>query len=576
MHYVKTNLLLLAGLIDLVLSRPGQTVFSSSGTEIMTESQWNFDDLPSVNSTSHLVFGTVDSLLQHWPNTRYRNGMYHGHTIIPATIPVGTLLYHGTSREIVPDVPEWVATDPEHSFLFCRTLSKSSGCWQLTMVTSRPLKVLHFDGSSAAKMLGGPMDTQDLTLWGKVRPEWTFREKERIVELCKWGQPYGLDGFLRMEMNFEIMLCDFSSGVQTVSFLNLAPTRGGPPKWNPPPKEDLRAQLSPSHPPPSSPMFYATVYRVMESGSWHNHFPGDTRIELDYSRLISLYDTATFPSLQSSRFNKKRLEHRLDGISGDDANMLQARIKKALTGNAQGSGVNWKVLMRVITNRYAERLEVLQYILNSTDPAIRDANSTVQVAHRHVRSILTPYTLYSATPPTNNNDLPKGGYPWASPVFELCATTHTTYMEGAEFLSLLTPSEVLILDSIKGVTKEICRVLVGIWAEGMEYGLADPTDKKPPTAFEHSAEIIGRWSKKVENLMAWLDWSHWLRCRPACSYEEMCYLPTWPFLYSKRPFPKADYSQDIDGEGPDESNWADPQPMCIRRVEPFVDEEIMQ
>jgi hypothetical protein len=35
---------------------------------------WNFSDKPSPNSTSHLIFNTVNSFLQHWTNTRYRNG----------------------------------------------------------------------------------------------------------------------------------------------------------------------------------------------------------------------------------------------------------------------------------------------------------------------------------------------------------------------------------------------------------------------------------------------------------------------------------------------------------------------
>ncbi len=38
--------------------------------------QWNLSVGPSADSTSHLVFDTVASLLQEWPNTRYRNGAY--------------------------------------------------------------------------------------------------------------------------------------------------------------------------------------------------------------------------------------------------------------------------------------------------------------------------------------------------------------------------------------------------------------------------------------------------------------------------------------------------------------------
>ncbi len=35
---------------------------------------WDLDSQPNINATGHLVFDTVNSFLQHWPNTRYRNG----------------------------------------------------------------------------------------------------------------------------------------------------------------------------------------------------------------------------------------------------------------------------------------------------------------------------------------------------------------------------------------------------------------------------------------------------------------------------------------------------------------------
>jgi hypothetical protein len=36
---------------------------------------WNLNALPNPNATDHLVFDTVSSLLQHWPNTRYHSGL---------------------------------------------------------------------------------------------------------------------------------------------------------------------------------------------------------------------------------------------------------------------------------------------------------------------------------------------------------------------------------------------------------------------------------------------------------------------------------------------------------------------
>jgi hypothetical protein len=39
--------------------------------------QWGFEEGPPENATGNLIFDTVHSLLQHWPNTRYRNGTCH-------------------------------------------------------------------------------------------------------------------------------------------------------------------------------------------------------------------------------------------------------------------------------------------------------------------------------------------------------------------------------------------------------------------------------------------------------------------------------------------------------------------
>ncbi|KAJ8582871.1 hypothetical protein M405DRAFT_867487 [Rhizopogon salebrosus TDB-379] len=163
-------------------------------------SSWQLDEPPLANATGHFVFETVNSLLQHWPNTRYRNG----HAIVPGVVPKGTLLYHGAFSDKIPTVPEWTATDPEHSILFCRG-SPDTGCWHLTLAATRPLKVLYFDGTSAANTRDGTLDSQDIIAWGELRPDWWTREQQRIEDLCKWGAPYAIDGYVRMEMDLYVL-----------------------------------------------------------------------------------------------------------------------------------------------------------------------------------------------------------------------------------------------------------------------------------------------------------------------------------------------------------------------------------
>ena len=87
---------------------------------------------------------------------------------------------------------EWVATNPEHAFYFCR-----GSCHLHTYVTTRPLRLVYFDGASAAKVMSGALDSQDIVLWGKARPDKVWDESARMKELCEWGEQFKLDGFVR-------------------------------------------------------------------------------------------------------------------------------------------------------------------------------------------------------------------------------------------------------------------------------------------------------------------------------------------------------------------------------------------
>ncbi len=49
---------------------------SKANSGYQTES-WNLAKGPEINSSSNFVFETVNSLLQNWPNTRYRNGKFN-------------------------------------------------------------------------------------------------------------------------------------------------------------------------------------------------------------------------------------------------------------------------------------------------------------------------------------------------------------------------------------------------------------------------------------------------------------------------------------------------------------------
>lgn len=124
-----------------------------------------------------------------------------GHNIVTGVIPIGTLLYHGTLLDTIPTGPEWIATDPEHSIIFCREME--GGGWHLTLAATRTLKLLYFDGNSAAKIPEGTMDTQDIITWGGPRPDRFNDEWNRIRDLCAWGKEFKIDGFVRFAVTLD-------------------------------------------------------------------------------------------------------------------------------------------------------------------------------------------------------------------------------------------------------------------------------------------------------------------------------------------------------------------------------------
>lgn len=117
-------------------------------------------------------------------------------------LPVGTYLYHGRGDSRIPVTPEWTALDFELSSLYCGLFSlDDKGCWHLTLVAERPLRVLFFDGYSALKFPGGTVDSQDVVAWNRVIPQDFKNEPQRIADLCRWGENFGIQGFVRYALS---------------------------------------------------------------------------------------------------------------------------------------------------------------------------------------------------------------------------------------------------------------------------------------------------------------------------------------------------------------------------------------
>ncbi|OAA37588.1 KLTH0B00374p-like protein [Beauveria brongniartii RCEF 3172] len=236
--------------------------------------------LPSSASAidnAHHIFNQLNSAGRQWGSSLAHNGV----GFFPAIVPAGTLLYHGDDTDQPPADPEWLAFDVEHaesfavsSLRFSGTTRRAqgeltrhnqapaqkpvlfsapshhpgdasqgfshgrpagpasvpecppAGCRNIrgylhTYQASRDLRVLYLDGMAAAKTTMGTLDSQDLVLCegkiGNLTGSFPFGEDERASMICEMLADWGYDGFVRMEGGFELVYCDFSTGVSFLS-----------------------------------------------------------------------------------------------------------------------------------------------------------------------------------------------------------------------------------------------------------------------------------------------------------------------------------------------------------------------
>ncbi|CAE6416940.1 unnamed protein product [Rhizoctonia solani] len=493
------------------------------------------------NTTAHLIFSSISGLLQHWPNTIYRNG----HTFVPSTVPAGTVLYHSRPSFDPPPSPEFFAFDVDHSYIFC----SQAPCVMYTYVPRRDLRLGYFDGTSAA-VLAGPRDLQDIAFNGRFVPRNEYDPWVHAISMCKWAKQVGLDGIIRMEPSFETILCNIDSDLELVSRQELIyhetmifpgqPVPLGPnatssadPHRHPRFKRNspyLPGPTIPVYPPPpgwqgKQRTFADTAFESIRAGMWHDRFPGESRITLDYSGIVTAYDE-TYSSLVYGRQGVPRSKHRLGDISSSDMSRLKSEMEEVLKTGRPPAAVNWGSVFQDIVNRYADRLDELRHLLGRSDMAPEEI---VANARLKVLVMLTPYmglpqikvdSAQAEQHPlrTGSNSANQRGPDddWLTRIYSACAKHPTV-----EFARRrdLTTQEKRLANSIDVVQGAICSSLTAVWTDAFDSG-----DK--PLLARH---MIAKWKTEVEELMNWLDWHVWVKCDPACGPGFQCVLATWPW-----------------------------------------------
>ncbi|KAF2679098.1 hypothetical protein K458DRAFT_260536, partial [Lentithecium fluviatile CBS 122367] len=453
-----------------------------------------------------------------------------------ATVPAGTHLYHGTSKSEPVEGMEWLAFEPEHALIFARPRGEPPGgppgegdgdedeekgerikhasghgeeivAHQLplnpssapltgylhTYAPPSPLHLLYIDGLSAGKTLNGTLDTQDLLLLNLTTSPGSPMggEYARARGLCRLAETLWegkIDGVLRMEGGFEVILCKFEGRVERVDVMPVRASEG----------PGVRGR--PGRGGKGGPRSTMGGWLYIQAITSRYHGIGGGRVKLDYSHFVSAFAYERLDLWTNdvvSDTPHPRLTNaspaQLDEIKGAVTDMILQSSHRREEGEGEGEEekTNWQEVADMVVTRYSSPLHYLH-----TNQKVRSNKETF--AH-YLTTLLHPFVAPSARNITHellrctSQVVP----PLPLPPSPLPLLAHTT---------------------IHTVASQICSTLLSALDTTTSSLSRSLAPASPPPS--HALEL-------VDSLVAYLRWTTWKECGP-CGDEEVCFVPIWP------------------------------------------------
>lgn len=231
-----------------------------------------------------------------------------------------------TAEDLDGPPPPWETLDdeePQEGFLH-------------TFTAKRDLNLLYIDGMSAGKTNNGTLDSQDYVLLQDADLSGgMFGEFERARGMCNisrddWGGR--VDGFLRMEAGFEIILCHFERDLNVKS-VNRA--YGKCKDCN----EDFGGNI-----------------KYLRAVSDRYHGIGGGRVNINYEKMVTAY------ALHEDLFQSGESGPRLTSVSKDDKKRLREQVDAIVMAEPSSfkhTGQDWQAIADMIVTRYSSRLKLL-------------------------------------------------------------------------------------------------------------------------------------------------------------------------------------------------------------------------
>lgn len=465
----------------------------------------------------------------------------NGFSYTIGTIPKHTKLFHGRKDADPPQTPyEWFAFDPEMSF---GIMGDWGWSWLRVYRATRDLgPIVYLDGLSAALLSSGVLDSQEILLYGRVNRDFehAWDDYGRAKGLCEWAKIHGIEGFVRMNAGFELIWCDWSTGVQLVSNLETSQWKTAmgipnservPSKGDHPEGDDLSVRSrfdlrktdteAGQYPPtPGYPNPYPYPYPNPSPGrgpgrgprgppfgnyagfEWFrstvNVYNGESRAVLDSGTYVAGYGRPSLPAAEEGK------DARLGDLTDSGAKELIEDLHNAMHDwrlrKREGAPprFNWQELSDEMVNRYERRLpELYGYLANTTD--LKKAQDR---ARKVVAILLLPHYDINADHGTR---------------LQSCTAAFTSGMWEDDDLNRHETKQLIAFEHVH---QSICTVLLDIW---------DVVVSEDKVADAERQIVL---ANQLADLMDRLGWKAWVRCSEVCDYDSVCSIPIWPLGFT--------------------------------------------
>lgn len=475
------------------------------------------------------VFNLINGVAANKDQNIYPNGV----AFLPAYISEGTMLYHGNNHGEIPAGVGWTALDYEFSYAFIGLTShKKQQASQLQHVIEaeglypggshkppakdrntilafevvKPLnKLIFFDGASGAKGSGGELDTQ--MILGNVPKGEDESEYSFVESVCKWGRSWGLDGLIRVETGFEVIICDMHSPKLTLSsnttlewFENLS----GIPNDNTNEIESILNKVK-----------HAAAYDQKKMGNAHDK--RDRRILIDFKGLST--------PLNKTWIHTDPYERRLINIPQALKDETRKSIENYLKSDGHAdpfSGTDWQLVSNEIVAKFSDILQLLSIYLepldfeNSSDFDLMQVVTNVTVLTGNFVRRFSDFQLVD----DKYNQMRE-------------AKLKAVYEYAHFHAGLATESEILIWSSFIKVTEALVDMMFEFFDVSNKMVVRSIVEKKPLGDLKSQFQSI-----KIQfmELFQLLNWSSFYDCDHKCGLDSVCLTPF--ALRGARRFPK--------------------------------------